>query len=133
MKRLKVPLVIDNATSYKTVVLKCVNLLSATQHNKSAPTFGCRNIQILQGSLQLPSRVALRSYIDCVDNGQSLKVNMRDTVCMVKRAWDAVSPETISNYWKLVGLFSDAEEPTATGKSEQEDEAVMTALENAGE
>ena len=39
------------------------------------------------------------------------------TVCMAKRAWDAVSPETISYCWKHVGLFFDSEEPIVLGKA----------------
>ena len=55
-----------------------------------------------------------------------LKVNMRDITCTLATC----TLETINSCWKHVGLFSDSEEPTVTEKGEQ-DEAVMTALENA--
>ena len=129
MKHRKVALVIDNATSHKTVALECVTLFFLPPNMTTV-------LQPLDAGIIRSFKAHYRChlalhYIDCVDNGQPLKVNMRDTVCMVKRAWDAVSPETISNCWKHVGLFSDSEKPTVTGKGEQEDKAVMTALENA--
>lgn len=128
-KRHKVALVIDNATSHKTVDLEYVTLFFLPPNMTTV-------LQPLDAGIIRSFKAHYRCnlalhYVDCVDNGQPLKVNMRDTVCMVKRAWDAVSPQTISNCWKHVGLFSDSGEPTFTERDEQEDDAVITALENA--
>jgi len=122
----RVCLIVDNAPAHKIVQLKSVKVvfLPPGVTSKLQPL----DAGIIRSFKARYRRLLGRHFIDCLDANQPMKADMRQVIRMVADAWDSVTPTTIQNCWRHVGLVTTDDRENAWTRREVMDDDVMADL-----